>query len=575
MTIKKQSDVRLRSLQAIHFINLYLASRQSARDRSTKPPPLPSSAPSSPFKLTRRATITAVPEFEDIQKSGEEIIDINNRRVLDSFMTIHLLQNHHEKLIYISDVQHQTMNPEFDTISLPSALLNYSDKIIIKLWSKPMFTIEDSNTGTEWHLLAVYRMNLASLMYFGDEKLIEDELLAIFKPNSILFKLNGGWYMLPNLLRIPQERLTSCLQTPTNHIQPIPSYSSDSIRSINNLNRSIREFTISKHKLSKQISQNIHVLQDPSNINNLPVFIGKLRSQCQSLANAISIQQSKNDELQSDIYQTKKRISELKQVISDKFEAIKETTVSQIELYDTEIESIRQSQTSSLYPHLVSQLQSVTKVIQDILPIENIDGLLFSIVGLQFPSDIKDLLNICYYNSKDLKNSYYQPTFPNESQWHSFKIGQINAGILFIAQIINLLASIANVQLKYEIILAGSHSLIVDHISTAYPLASGANPRPHIKAPYKFALCYNPYKIEKVTNNHSHHGKYILMNQEFEYALKLLNKNLVLLIDRITELCQRVYPGDINVDNNLVPVDCLDNFLWNLKYLMLFMTAPT
>lgn len=345
---------------------------------------------------------------------------------------------------------------------------------------------------------------------------------------------------------------------------------------MNNLDRSIKEFYISKHKLSKQISHDMHVLQDSNNINNVPIFLGRLKSSCDALGIAITNQQSKNDEIRSEIYQIKKQISQTKEILSTKFEAIKETTLSQIEVYESEIESIKQSLQVSLYPELLSQLQSITKIIQDIFPIENIDGILFSILGFQFPSDIKDLLNICYYNSHDLKNSYYQPTFLNESQWHNFKIAQINAGITFIAQIISLLANITNTPLKSEIILAGSHSFIVDHVSNSYPLASATYPKLHIKSPYKFALCYNQYKIEKVTNT-SHQGKYILMNQEFEYALKLLNRDLILLINHVTDLCKRIYPGDVNLDNNNneVPMECLDNFLWNLKYLMLFMTAPT
>lgn len=85
---------------------------------------------------------------------------------------------------------------------------------------------------------------------------------------------------------------------------------------------------------------------------------------------------------------------------------------------------------------------------------------------------------------------------------------------------------------------------------------------------YRFPLYYDSTTNEKVIMSLGNQS--MIMNQEFEYGLKLLNKNLVILIDKIQSLM--IGDGSGNYDSH-VPIECLDNILWNLKYLELFMTV--
>ncbi|EGW34229.1 uncharacterized protein SPAPADRAFT_135115 [Spathaspora passalidarum NRRL Y-27907] len=568
-------EVRLKHIKSIGFHNLYLSYENSSKQPAATSTQFNGSAVRlSPHRRRNRAgTITSIPEIDTYENNESELVDVSNRRILDCFISIHTVNKN--AVVYISEIQNSTINPCFQGITVPD--LPNCSKIIIKLWCRPQFPVGDSNTSTPWHLLAVYKVKLGeNLIKVGD---ITDE--EIFKPNSIVFEINRSWYTLYNLLKGKgNESAATTVSTTTpvlphsSHMEALKSYSFDSIRSINNLVRSLVELEHSKHKLIRQINEKVSVLQDSNNVNNVSVLLGKLRIQCQSLSTAIAKQKSVNDSILSEIISTKKRIQDLEEVITYRFASLRETTLNQIELFESEIEPIRVSLEINTYPDILTRLQILAKHIQEIIPIDNISGIQFSIMGFQFPSDIKELLNICYYNTCGLKNSYYQPQFENQTQWHEFKISQINTALSYIVLIINILASITNTQLKYEMVILNNHNVIIDGISQRYPLSKAYS---GVKSPYIFPLYYNTNNIEKLTktSNSINTGnmKYILMNQEFEYAIKLLNKNLVGLITSITKLYNEICPSQTSLGHD-IPLDCLDNFLWNLKYLLLFMTAP-
>ena len=70
-----------------------------------------------------------------------------------------------------------------------------------------------------------------------------------------------------------------------------------------------------------------------------------------------------------------------------------------------------------------------------------------------------------------MKNLYYQPEFDSETQWHNFKIQQINAALSIIVQLMVLIiADITNTDYKYKMVLQEIKSYIVDEISKDYPI---------------------------------------------------------------------------------------------------------
>ncbi|RLV95474.1 hypothetical protein JA1_001025 [Spathaspora sp. JA1] len=559
--MSSQLDIKLKHLRSIGFHNLYLTYENN---KQVQPSPIRHS------RRPRTGTITSIPEIDNLENNQCELIDVSNRRILDCFITIHLLN---QTVIYVSEIQYSTINPYFQGITIPELPISCR-KIIIKLWCRPQFEIS-SNTETPWHLLAVYRVKLGSNWIEIPSGDVDEEM---FKPNSIVFEVkNRTWYTLYNLLKKKEKFSVATTKTTTVPSEPIKSYSFDSIRSIINLDNSLKELETSKYKLIHQINSKVHIIQDSNNVNNLSVLLGKLTNSCQTLANSINKANSINDSILSEIIQTKRKIHQFHQISTTHFQSIQETTLNQIELYDSEINPIKQSLVQTVYPTILTDLQTLVTSIQEIIPIENISGIQFSIVGFQFPVDTQELLNICYYNTtptSGLKNSYYQPQFESQLQWHEFKISQINTALSYIVLLINILAYITNTHLKYNMVIIQNENYIIDSISETYPLSKTTGV---FTKPFKFPLYYTPNNIEKLTKPQTttsvNPGRYILMNQEFEYAIKLLNKNLVGLITNITKLYQEICPNVKDLGHN-IPMDCLDNFLWNLKYLQLFMTAP-
>ena len=493
----------------------------------------------------RRSTLTLtnslVPslEVEDTIDPGK-LIKFNLSSLLTTFMSIHLARG---KLLYISDVSDNEMNPHFE-VNLPHIPPNIN-KFIVKLW----YNMDDN-----WKILCLYKVNLSQLTNVKHQ---HDDF-DVFRSNSLSLQLNDQWFSYKDMLTKNID--VSVVDSPN---QLVSSYTFDSIRRLNYLSNTLQELTISKHNLTQQIKSNIGNLQNYNNINNITIVLDRLRSRVDRLTHDVASMKSNNEELSNKIYNIKQKLNDLNRSIENFNQNTKELIESKLELYNSEVRGVQLSYTV-LQPWLNSLLKNFIQMINFIIPITNIDSTNFSILGFQFPQDQQDLLSICYYNDPKLclKNLYYEPRFENELQFHSFKVIQINACLSLIVQLILVIADLTSSNLKYKMILSGNQSYILDEISEDYPIPKKA-PRNVVK-PFRFPLFYDPRNNEKVLSG----NQYIVMNQNFEYGLKLMNKNLMILIGNV----QNLIIGSDNIISD-VPLDCLDNFLWNLKYLELFMTA--
>lgn len=493
----------------------------------------------------RRSTITVangiVPSLEvDDSINPQELIRFNLTYLVTTFMSIHLSNG---KLLYISEVIDNEMNPQFE-VNLPQMPPNIH-KFIVKLWCK-----KEGN----WRMLCLYKLDLFQSIAIGNHH----GDLDLFKRNSLSLQLNDQWFIYKDMLT--QNIDGSDVKELT---QAIPSYSFDSIRRLNYLSNTLQELTMSKHNLIQQIKCNIGNLQNYNNINNISIVLDRLRSQVDKLTDDVTSMKASNEELSNKIYNRKQKLKDMNGIIDHFNEHSKELIESKLELYKAEIRGVQLSYTA-LQPQLNKLLKKYIQIVNFIFPITNIDSTNFSILGFQFPQDQQDLLSICYYNDPklSLKNLYYEPQFENEFQFHGFKVNQINACLSLIVQLILVISELTNSKLKYKMVLSGNQSYILDEISEEYPIPKKI-PR-NLTKPYKFPLFYDPRSNEKVLNG----NQYMVMNQNFEYGLKLMNKNLMILIDNV----QNLIIGSENIVSD-VPLDCLDNFLWNLKYLELFMTA--
>ncbi|RCK59462.1 UV radiation resistance associated protein [Candida viswanathii] len=532
---------KLTNLRSIKFFNLSLDVDEEAT------PQLSDSQQSPPPKRLgrRRSTLTVtngvVPSLQiEDDVNPENLVKFNLTSLLTTFISIHLSNG---KLLYISEVISDEMNPQFE-VDLPHIAPNIH-KFIVKLWCK---------TDKNWEMLCLYKLNLWKSVHIGNQ----DNDFDLFKSNTLSLQLNDQWFSYRDMLTKEANSINTKVQ-----MRAIPSYTFDSMRRLNYLSNTLQELTISKHNLIQQIKCHIGNLQNYNNINNITIILDRLRFQVDKLTHDVSAMKASNEELSNKIYNRKQQLKDLEQMIENFNSNTKELIERKLELYNSEIQGVQQSEVA-LQPQLNELLKKYIQIVDFIFPITTIDSTNFSILGFQFPQDHQDLLAVCYYNNPkiNLKNLYYEPRFESEFQFHNFKVNQINACLALIVQLIMTISNLTNSKLKYKMVLAGNQSYILDEISEEYPIPK-KTPR-NITKPFKFPLFYDARSNEKVLSG----NQYMVMNQNFEYGLKLMNKNLMILIDNV----QNLIIGSENIVSD-VPLDCLDNFLWNLKYLELFMTA--
>ncbi|KAI5958934.1 hypothetical protein KGF57_002368 [Candida theae] len=539
---KKSSHVpvsknnKLTDLRSIRFFNLY---NQQANEITS----------SSPHKRLgrRRSTLLSIPTISDALESEyddtRKLIEFAEERIMDTLITIHMTKS--DIPLYVSDISHGDADPQFLTNlgNIPSN----THKCIIKLWIR---------RGKQWSLLCFYKIDVNKL---GREKIaVEDDSFDMFKENSLCLKLRDSWYTFPDMLVSTRSVLDSKTYQET-PLRPINSYNFDQLRSINNIYKSIKELDVSKTRLKQQIHKYVGEI-DFDNVNNLPILLDQLRYNCRTLESDINKITSSNEIIRSQNYNAKQKVSDGIELLSH-FENLQELIKDKFEIYDHEISSVKKNR-DEVKSAIKQRLKEDVLVINELFSIRDISTTCFSILGFEFPPSIKTLKDVCYYNETSLKNYYYEPSFDSESQWHEFTISQVNASISFIVQLVTTLSKITETPLLYKMVLFGSQSFIMDD-SKVYPIA-GKNPV-NTAPPFKFPLYFDSKDVnnEKVLTSQGS----IIMNQEFEFGLKLLGRNISRLVNYVKEnICDESGSGSI-------PSDCQDNFLWNLKYLELLMTA--
>ena len=563
-------ECRSRYLKSISLRNLYLpdGTGKEIRDNIEVTSPLDRLVQGS-----RRYSLTQLmPKFE-VPGSYLELVELNNRKLVDSFFTIHVaFEKSREKLMYVSEVVRSNMDPTFCDVEFPCMVKHLDIKtLIVRIWCR-------TRLDKCWNFLSEERVNLRKLVFLGSSiDYLEDQ----FRSNTVLFNFKGNFYALATSLRflVDQPHATPKLIDKPNAI----SYTFDTLRSLRYLTNSLMEINGTKTKLSGQISEYIDALYDTSNINNIDITTQKLLSQNNSLEKAISRQRSLNDNLYSEIINTKITINDTKEVTANKLDTIQDMVNTQSELAAAQIDPIDESLHTSIYPAIIHKLQQITTAIQEIITIENINNTVqFSIMGLQFPSSIKELLDICYYNRQKLKNANNLPVFESEAELQNFHIEQINAGLGYIIQLINILADVTNTNLKYKMVVNGNSCVVIDSVTSNVSFEGKPLTKEQGQLAMTYPLYYDSKMTEKVSVDYNidpstpQNRKFILQNPRLEQGLNFLNKNLVLLINNVTDIYKVLYHDNMEhhkVSNN-IPVDCLDNLLWNLQYLILFMTAP-
>lgn len=504
------NDGRIRSIQAVLIRNFNIGDK-----------PIDILAPE---EKARRTTLLLSPidDYNDPTK----LIEANMNRLVDSFFTLHYED---DLVFYISEVVLENMNPNYNNFSLPSCAKNNMSKVTIKVWVRQL---------EEWIVFIEWKLNLELLVCIGDLDSFNDS--DVFVDNAIIVKLNNRYYTKETYISSP---ITAISKSRIINAAPIMSYSYDSIRSINNLDKSLKELSMSKLIISRNIDKMIHKM-DNMDYEQLENEIKRLKIRNIQLSKYINKQKNANDSTMSNIMNLKTKINDITQLEEETIPNYKTNYESEIEFIKNQTPSYEES-LQTIYESTKSYFKSFGKVLNEILRIDRCEHgsslYSMSLMGFEFPTSIKELLSILYGNSKHLTNDYQIP------QNHEMDILQINSGISYIIQLIKILHDISNLQIFYQIDFNGNHSMITDFHDNKYP------------------LFYDPKQTKKINN--------VLTNQAFETGISLLNKNLLLILYQMNALYKTYNPNTAGLLNH-IPIDCLDNFLWNLQYLLLFMTAP-
>lgn len=480
----------------------------------------------------------------------------------EMFFTLHNLQN---ELLYVSETAIAYTGIDFGVMSFPD-LGNRIYRVKMSLWI-------NNTHNNQWVLFYKLKVDIRNLIEVNDVE--ERDNGAQFLPNTILWRFEDGAYCLRADLHdqyLPsQSRSSSWSRSRASK----PSYTLDDIRQLTSLSIGIKDFAKSKDKISGQIKQVSEKQRENPDLE-IPEKTRYLRFDLHNLHKYIAKQNGANDALHSELYRKKLHIGRSNQIIEEDFPKFKSICLERIEIAEAQIEPLHDSLVSSIFPGLITVLQEIGTVLQDAYPIELLAGTgRYSICGIEFPSTIREILDICYYGT----SADATQELGTGSETVGPYADSINAGLSYIIMLMTSLAQIMGITFKYPMKLGTSGCYLVDNLSPQQLAPSDTKRVVDVHGAIKisYPLFYNPEQNQKFASYENPGRNFTLRNAPFEQGLNLLNKNLVMLIGQITDLYSDYYHDNVgnHLISNNIPVDCLDNFLWNLQYLLLFITAPS
>lgn len=553
-TMGYSSLTNLSNIDAVLFRNIFFTNDGEIDNAVDRKLERRSSTIERGDKVGRRASIIrSIPQVEDY--TSEDLREANYRRIVDSFISIYASINGEQKVVYVSDVVLSDPNPEFHLVSLPSLGIDERTLLGVQLWC---WSIKCGR----WVLHYEYKIRIGELRYIDEDDVAQDRINA---NNAAVLKVNGQYYTLASCLTNMRPQRKQDKAEDSKYVAR--SYGFDEIRSLQNIARALNDVTRSKWDLAEQIdtlvlrrTQNTHlaVFEDDADL-----YLKKHELHCDTLDKYTNGRKRQNDALRAQILSHEMRLDEVRSLLRLPLRSSNDTTTTQIDLLDSQLDLIRITFYEDIYPAIIARLQEYASLLRDFLLIENSplgEGIRFCIVGLEFPLSIKELLNICYYNKNSVHNHNLEgpAALMRHLMSHADKIAQINACLAFMAHLVRTLADIAAAELAYPIVNIAGEPYVCDRFM--------------VQTRAQYPLWYSH---DQTVKQPSLAGLLLTMrNREFEKALDLFNKTLVALISDISLLYSRFHRTSLPSLPAYVPIDCLDNFLWNLQYLLLFMTAP-
>lgn len=482
--------------------------------------------------------------------STTEETSIPPKRLRSLFFSLQSVGN---EPYYVSETVPYATTVNFGAVSMPD-LPVYPPTMCLKLWG----LYHDVETIA---FLYDIHIDLRSLVCSNTPSQVikESQLIA----NSIILGFGDTFFVLREDLRdtiLLKNCLTYSQYAKSKTGETRKSYSYNDIRRFNSLANGVNDFSRSKMTLSSQIDG-----YEDTKVEPLSEKLTSLKFHLHNLYKFLSKQNLANDELFSLVLAKERQVESLISALREDAPSHVKILKEKVEIIQSEVDPIFEALEFSVYPNLIDCLRSIFTVVRQVFPIELLNsGNNYSIAGIEFPANIQEILDSCYDPKDRVVGSVTESS-----------IDRVNAGLLIISHLILHISSVINVKLKYDIIQSKSVFYLVEYCSLHLKtLRTTSGEFDLIVA--KYPLFYNPLESEKVAKLAGPVKSYELKNQKFERALLLLKKNLIAMSSDIMELYSKYLYGKMNgikLTCN-VPVDCIDNFVWTLNYLLLFLTAP-
>lgn len=428
--------------------------------------------------------------------------------------------------LYVSEVAWAYGDPQFSTVAIPKHFamkkgLRLEVYILRALEWVPLFLL----------LVDVRNLRPVSLarMSLPSQSLTTNAVVWTFEVQKYCLKTH-----------VVDNAIFTAPATTTKHTKRL--YGFDDIRLLRSFEIKVAELYSTKRRLSGQIEEvSAHVTESEEKTSKY--------STPESILNKyIYAQQRDNERVQSALYNSKVFQSQVREAMDVAFPSYKSVCGARKELAEQLSEPLAEALKHLIYPEVSERLREAGTLLQLAFQINESATMpgLFSIAGVELPTSIAGIAECCYYSG--------DPT----------AVDSINAGLGLVVRLLQLMLSIWEVDLKYKMTHLGSFSYIEDHLAISADEAS------------KYPVFYDPSTTERTISYEASGRQYDLRNEVFERGLRLLNRNLLGLICGISDIYRLLRPTDGSANHAVlanIPGECRDNFLWSLKYVMLYITA--
>lgn len=375
--------------------------------------------PDSPIRRRpRRNTRDQAPQV--IRELQQVLQELNTSHLLDSVVVLYVPEQ--LEPIYISEVIHGSMNPEFKEIELTRLRFRNSHTVNLTVYGK-------TRSQPAFRRLFSYDIKLDELKFIGRSL---DLIDFSFPTNSFILNLGDGWYVSPNVHMGPYS-ITQSLASSRDDAFTVTSCSFDTIMKLSNLEQCIIDAEVTQATVSRSIEA---LLVQPHNLTKLSNQKSQMQNKKRRVFEQLSAEIRRVKQLIAHKQETSNQLQTRKQIMiqgSKKREAILQDIEMSKRALQTKLDHISRLQMSTV----VEQGRLANSLI-NIFPIELIEPkkYIFSICQLPLASSINDQIE-----------------------------DEVGAVFGFISQVVYHLSNYLNIPLRYPLQPYGSQSFIIDPIS--------------------------------------------------------------------------------------------------------------